>query len=340
MEKLSYRKIITVASMLFGMFFWSGKSDFPCLHGPACRTEYVAGVGRIPDHRSRSAASWRGRSGHQPRKRPAGACQPGRKKVRTLFYLCALSDHRPVFCHPEMRHCFLHGGNRAHSAGNGTVPGTGSIFSALLRSRSFLFPLRPGEILTWIGKVLNPLFLVFLAILIHRALTAPMGEISAVDPQGAYLTGAFATGLLEGYNTMDALAGLAFGIIVVDVIRSLGITEPGAVAKNTVRAGIFQLSSDGSDLCSCHCGGSSEPRNVCGRRQRRGGSRADRAALFWKRRRSYSGSHCHNRLPENSSGLNYQLRGNLCKHIPKWSFLPGMGPSCSACCPSSSPIWD
>ena len=88
-------------------------------------------------------------------------------------------------------------------------------------------------------QVLNPLFLAFLAILILRALTAPMGEISAVDPQGAYLTGAFATGLLEGYNTMDALAGLAFGIIVVDVIRSLGVTEPGAVAKNTVRAGIF-----------------------------------------------------------------------------------------------------
>ena len=38
---------------------------------------------------------------------------------------------------------------------------------------------------------------------------------------------------------MDALAGLAFGIIVVNVIRGLGVEEPGAVAKSTVKAGIF-----------------------------------------------------------------------------------------------------
>ena len=38
---------------------------------------------------------------------------------------------------------------------------------------------------------------------------------------------------------MDALAGLAFGIVVVNVIRGLGISEPGAVAANTVRAGAF-----------------------------------------------------------------------------------------------------
>ena len=38
---------------------------------------------------------------------------------------------------------------------------------------------------------------------------------------------------------MDALAGLAFGIIVVNVIRGLGVENPGDVAKNTVRSGIL-----------------------------------------------------------------------------------------------------
>ena len=38
---------------------------------------------------------------------------------------------------------------------------------------------------------------------------------------------------------MDALAGLAFGIIVVNVIRDLGVENPGDVAKNTVRSGIL-----------------------------------------------------------------------------------------------------
>ena len=56
------------------------------------------------------------------------------------------------------------------------------------------------------------------------------------------------TGFLEGYNTTDALAGLAFGIIVVQVIRNLGVEDAGAVAGSTVRAGHFQQSVDGADL--------------------------------------------------------------------------------------------
>ena len=52
-----------------------------------------------------------------------------------------------------------------------------------------------------IGKVLNPLFLCFLAILVIRALSAPMGQIAQIAPSGAYASAAFSTGLLEGYNT-------------------------------------------------------------------------------------------------------------------------------------------
>ena len=63
--------------------------------------------------------------------------------------------------------------------------------------------------------------------------------ISSVEPMGGYIQQPFLTGFLEGYNTMDALASLAFGIIVVQVIRELGVTEPGAVARNTAKAGIF-----------------------------------------------------------------------------------------------------
>ena len=124
------------------------------------------------------------------------------------------------------------------------LPGTGqtaalAVFSLLFFGAVLFFSLRPGEILTWIGKVLNPLFLCFLGILIVRALISPMGEIAEIVPAGEYASAAFSTGLLEGYNTMDALAGLAFGIIVVNAIRGLGVEDADAVAKNTVKAGVF-----------------------------------------------------------------------------------------------------
>ena len=37
-------------------------------------------------------------------------------------------------------------------------------------------------------------------------------------------SGAFMKGFTEGYNTMDALASLVFGIIVINVLRSMGVT--------------------------------------------------------------------------------------------------------------------
>ena len=110
----------------------------------------------------------------------------------------------------------------------------GPFFAAAL-----FFALRPGKILTWVGKILNPCFLVFLAILVVVALLSPSAAIADVEPLGDYASQPFFAGFLEGYNTMDALASLAFGIIVVQVIRDLGVDDPTAVAGSTVRAGIF-----------------------------------------------------------------------------------------------------
>lgn len=89
------------------------------------------------------------------------------------------------------------------------------------------------------GKLLTPLFLLVLAILVVTALLHPTDRITDMTPSAAYATAPFFAGFLEGYNTMDALASLAFGIVVINVIRGLGVTEPGAIAKNTVLSGIF-----------------------------------------------------------------------------------------------------
>ena len=67
----------------------------------------------------------------------------------------------------------------------------------------------------------------------------PGAAIRDVAPEGAYVSQPFFTGFLGGYHTMDALASLAFGIVVVQTMRGLGVTEPDAAAGSTVRAGIF-----------------------------------------------------------------------------------------------------
>ena len=101
------------------------------------------------------------------------------------------------------------------------------------------FSLRPGKITTWIGKVINPLFLVFLAVLIVVALVNPGAPLSQVEPVEAYKSGALFNSIIEGYGTMDAIAGLAFGIVIINVVRDLGVEKDGDVAKETLKAGVF-----------------------------------------------------------------------------------------------------
>ena len=238
MKKLTCKNTLFVASMLFGMFFGAGNLIFPASMGQlsgshvwlAAAGFLITGVG-LP----LLGVAALGIS----RKDGLLALGSSVGEKYGVFFTCVLYlTIGPFFAIPRCA-------TVSYTVGiQRILPGTGqtaalAVFSLLFFGAVLFFSLRPGEILTWIGKVLNPLFLCFLGILIVRALISPMGEIAEIVPAGEYASAAFSTGLLEGYNTMDALAGLAFGIIVVNVIRNLGVSEPGEVAKQTIRAGVF-----------------------------------------------------------------------------------------------------
>ena len=238
MKKLKLKEIILVASMLFGMFFGAGNLIFPVSMGQlsgsnmwlAAAGFLITGVG-LP----LLGVAALGIS------RQDGLLELSSRVGRRygLFFTCTLYlTIGPFFAIPRCA-------TVSYTVGvEGVMPGAShtaglAVFSLLFFALVLIFSLRPGEIMTWIGKVLNPLFLLFLGILLLRALTSPAGAIGDVAPESGYVQGAFFTGLLEGYNTMDALAGLAFGIVVVEAIRGLGAEEPGEIAKSTVKAGVF-----------------------------------------------------------------------------------------------------
>jgi len=89
--------------------------------------------------------------------------------------------------------------------------------------------------------VLNPLFLVFLSALIIISIINPMGAVSEAVVHDPYTQDAFFKGFTEGYNTMDALASLAFGVLVIDTLKGLGITERKDIALSTVKAGFVSV---------------------------------------------------------------------------------------------------
>lgn len=113
------------------------------------------------------------------------------------------------------------------------------LFSFVFFAIVYYFSLNPAKIMDYVGKYLTPAFLLFLFILIVTAIVNPMGNFG--EPTGDYKNLAFMTGFKEGYNTMDALASLAFGIVVINAIKSQGITEPKAIAKATWQSGVFAM---------------------------------------------------------------------------------------------------
>lgn len=238
MKKLSFKETIFVASMLFGMFFGAGNLIFPVSMGQmagdhiwlAALGFLVTGVGlpllgvaALGISRETGLLGLASRIG----------------KNYGVFFTCALYlTIGPFFAIPRCASVSYTVGIERILEGQDQTLWL-AVFSFLFFAIVLFFSLRPGEILTWIGKVLNPSFLVILGLLVVVALISPMGDPMTMAPEEGYESGALFTGFLEGYNTMDALAALAFGIVVIEVIRGLGVEQPGQIAKDTVKAGIF-----------------------------------------------------------------------------------------------------
>ena len=236
--KLNMKETILIAVMLFGMFFGAGNLIFPVYMGQlaghnvwrAILGFILTGVG-IPI--LGVAAIGLSRSN--------GLIGLGSKVGRKygIFFTCALYlTIGPFLAIPRcatvpftvtVEPLMGDGGHKIALA----------VFSLVFFALVLMFSLKPGKIMTYVGKILTPVFLAFLGILMIIALVNPMGDISEMAPQGAYESSAFFTGFLEGYNTMDALAGLAFGIIIVNAVKDLGIEKPGDIARSTVKAGVF-----------------------------------------------------------------------------------------------------
>lgn len=113
------------------------------------------------------------------------------------------------------------------------------IFTLIFFAITLVFSLYPAKIVNNIGKILAPTLVFLLGVLLVTAFVNPMGPIG--DAQNGYVEGAFVTGFLEGYNTMDALASLVFAIIVINAIRSFGITNKGEVLSIAVRTGLLAI---------------------------------------------------------------------------------------------------
>lgn len=237
-HKLTIKEYILVASMLFGLFFGAGNLIFPVSMGQQAGDHTllaaigfcITGVG-LPLLGIASMAI----------SESTGLFDMSSKvgKGFAYFFTCALYlTIGPLFAIPRTATVSFTVGV-APLVSKNTLSLALLLFTLVFFALVLFFSLKPSGILTWVGKILNPLFLLFLGVLILFSLFHPMGSMAATKATGGYTSNAFFTGFLEGYNTMDALASLAFGIILIEVIQNLGVTDPRRTSLTTIKSGFF-----------------------------------------------------------------------------------------------------
>ncbi|MBQ5782354.1 MAG: branched-chain amino acid transport system II carrier protein [Oscillospiraceae bacterium] len=97
--------------------------------------------------------------------------------------------------------------------------------------------LNPSKLLDRVGQFLTPSLLILIVFLFASFLFK--GETAVAAPQADYMQAPFFKGFCEGYQTMDTIAALNFGLVIATTLGTLGAKEKSDVMKYTKLAGVF-----------------------------------------------------------------------------------------------------
>ena len=219
-EKLSFQSSLLIGSLLFGLFFGAGNLIFPVHMGQSAGNNtiqatigfLITGVGLpllgvIASALSRSESLF-------------DMAKPVSRIYSVLFTCMLYLTIGPLFAIPRTATVAFEVGLSPFITEDYIQIGL-FVFSFVFFAVTLYFSLRPGRILDWVGKYLTPVFVALLSVLLIATIIKPMGRVSQYAPQGNYIDKPLFTGLLDGYNTMDALASLALQLLLSRTLRSL-----------------------------------------------------------------------------------------------------------------------
>ena len=111
------------------------------------------------------------------------------------------------------------------------------IFSVLFFCVAVFFAMRPDKLTDRLGKVTGPSLMILIALLLAGCIFWPVGQSGPAA--GGYAENPVSQGFVAGYQTMDAMAALNFGIVIALNIRTRGIKSDGALVRETIYSGLI-----------------------------------------------------------------------------------------------------
>lgn len=106
--------------------------------------------------------------------------------------------------------------------------GTLAIFFAL----NYWVAYNRAQVVDRLGKVLSPALIVFMAVLIIKGVVSPIGAVPATGSENP-----LADGVLNGYNTMNALGAALFGGWILKELALRGVDSKEAQSRNLAYIG-------------------------------------------------------------------------------------------------------
>ncbi|MDY2941118.1 MAG: branched-chain amino acid transport system II carrier protein [Varibaculum sp.] len=111
------------------------------------------------------------------------------------------------------------------------------IYTLIFLLVTAFFVVNPSNLMDKIGGWLTPALLILMVLMIVSALLRlkPVHD----EPAEKYLSGPFVSGLLTGYNTLDAIASLVFGLIIITALRERGFRSGTELFRATALSGLI-----------------------------------------------------------------------------------------------------
>lgn len=96
--------------------------------------------------------------------------------------------------------------------------------------------MNPSKLVNRLGSILTPSLLLLILFLFVCFLIK--GKVVLAEPETAYAASPFLKGFTEGYNTMDTISALNFGLVIATTLGSFGLKEKRDTVHYTVVAGV------------------------------------------------------------------------------------------------------
>lgn len=111
------------------------------------------------------------------------------------------------------------------------------LFSVIFFVIACLLSIRPSKVVDIVGKFLTPSLLICMTVLIIKGIVSPIGEIADTT----MIDNVLKKGITDGYQTMDAIAGCMFALVVINAVKTRNYSSKALEIKATIMSSVIAV---------------------------------------------------------------------------------------------------